>query len=208
RVSSSSTLASAPARSVSEKCSEGWQVQTVNHPLLRHAAFSRHFNAPVREINLISRVRIRIDTHEAAEFERQLVPAPVEIKPPRIGIDLNREPVLGAGAKNALYVDLVARSAEQLPPRHMSKNCRVGIGNGAKDALGLLLAVKLEPTMDARHHKIKLRQNFFWIMDGAVSKDVRLDAFENAKALAVSSIKLVDRCMLCSNLFERQSHGL
>jgi hypothetical protein len=72
RVSSFSALANATARSVFEKCGEGGQAQTVKHPLLRHAAFSRHFNAPVREINLISRVRIGIDTHEAAEFENDI----------------------------------------------------------------------------------------------------------------------------------------
>jgi hypothetical protein len=181
RLVTSASSFSAPASAPFEKCGEGGQVQTVKHPLLRHAAFSRHFNAPVREINLISRVGIGIDAHEAAELERLLVPAPIEIKPPGIGIDLNRDAVLGAGAKNALCIELVARSTQQLPPRHMSKNCRVGIGNCTKDALGLLHAVELEPAMDARHNKIKLCQNLIWIIERAVSKNIRLDAFENAK---------------------------
>jgi hypothetical protein len=56
-----------------------------------------------------------------------------------------------------------------------------GSGNCTKDALGLLHAVELEPAMDARHNKIKLCQNLIWIIERAVSKNIRLDAFENAK---------------------------
>lgn len=51
-------LGPAPARSVFEKCGEVGHFQTVKHPLLRHAAFPRHFYAPVREINLMGLVGV------------------------------------------------------------------------------------------------------------------------------------------------------
>jgi hypothetical protein len=47
-------------------------------------------------------VCIGVDAHEAAKFQRTLMPVPVKIKPPRIGINLDRDAVLRAGFKNAL----------------------------------------------------------------------------------------------------------
>ena len=40
------------------------------------------------------------------------MPVPIEIKPPGIGIDLHRDPVLGAGFEDLLDIDFVAGASE------------------------------------------------------------------------------------------------
>jgi hypothetical protein len=52
-------------------------------------------------------MRVRIDTHQTPKPKRRLVPAPVEVKPPRVRIYLNRDSVLRAGREDFFDVDLV-----------------------------------------------------------------------------------------------------
>jgi hypothetical protein len=64
-----------------------WKRETVKHAVRGHTALPRHLNAPVRQVDLVRRMRIRVDAHDAPEFKRTFVPTPVEIEPPWIGID-------------------------------------------------------------------------------------------------------------------------
>ena len=77
----------------------------------RHAAFSGHLDAPVHMIELPDGVSVGIDAEDAAVIQRLLVPAPVKVKPPRVGIDFNGDAVFGAGFQNSVDVDLISRAA-------------------------------------------------------------------------------------------------
>jgi hypothetical protein len=55
----------------------------------RHAALSGHLHAPVHVVELGYGMGVRVDAHHAAEIERGLVPAPIEIKPPWVSVDLD-----------------------------------------------------------------------------------------------------------------------
>src|SRR4051794_3484644 len=101
---------------------------------------------------------IRIDAHRASEVERLPMPSPVEIKTPGIGIDLNCNAILCARSKDFFDVNIVARAPEQLPTGHVTQNGGARVRNGTKDAVSLLLAAKLEPTVDAGHDEIEARQ--------------------------------------------------
>jgi hypothetical protein len=59
-------------------------------------------------IDLNGRMCVGIDAHHAATFKPALVPAPIQIEPPWIGIDFNGDAARRAGSKNFLNVDLVA----------------------------------------------------------------------------------------------------
>src|SRR6185369_14044847 len=105
--------------------------------LFRYAALARHLDAPMRQIDLARRMRIRVDAHHAAKPKRRLMPAPIEVKPPWVCVDFNGNAVLGAGCEDLLDVDVIAWATQQLPPCHMPQDSRVGICDRADDALGL-----------------------------------------------------------------------
>src|ERR1700730_1669993 len=54
---------------------------------------------------------VGIDAHHAATFKLALVPAPIQIQSPWIGIDFNGDAARRAGSKNFLNVDLVTGPA-------------------------------------------------------------------------------------------------
>src|SRR5689334_4035418 len=80
-----------------EKTAERIQVQAIQGAIARQAAFACEFHAPSHKVNLGCRVRVRVDAKHAAEFKPALVPAPVEIEPPRVRIDLDGNAVPRAG---------------------------------------------------------------------------------------------------------------
>src|SRR5438552_3623004 len=83
-----------PGASLGEQISDLAQAEAIEHALFRHPALAGHLDAPMGEIELGHGMRIRVDAHPAAELERFAVPAPVEVEPPGIGIDLDRDAVL------------------------------------------------------------------------------------------------------------------
>ena len=131
-------------------------------------------------------MRIRIDAHHAAtKVERRLVPAPIKVKPPRICVDFNGDAVFGAGREDFLDIDVVPRTAQKLASGHMPKDGGIGIGDRADDALGLRRAVHFKLPVNACDDEIEAREHVFRIIERAVSKDVRLDAFKDTERAAV-----------------------
>src|SRR5262245_38270239 len=100
---------------------------------------------------------IGVDAEETAERQRPLVPAPVEVGPPRMRIALRRHAMRRTGFENRLDVDLIARALQQPPPRRMAQDGGPRMADGADDAPGLGRAIELEPAMHARHHEIEAR---------------------------------------------------
>ena len=96
--------------------------QAIEHPIGGHAAFARHLNAPMGQVEFPSRMGVGVDAHHAAEVERALMPAPIQIEPPRIGVDLDGDAVLGTDGENFFHIDLVAGPAQELTPRHVAKD--------------------------------------------------------------------------------------
>src|SRR5580692_11006931 len=83
------------------------------------------------------------------------MPAPVKIEPPWVGIDLDRDAVLGTRRKHLLDVNVVAGAAQQLPPGHMTEDRCIGIGHRADDAFSLCCAVHLETAVHACNDKAR-----------------------------------------------------
>ena len=63
-------------------------------------------------VKLADGVGIWIDAKNAAIFKRLLMPAPIEIEPPGIGVDLHGDAMRGAGGQNLLDINFVAGSAQ------------------------------------------------------------------------------------------------
>src|SRR3954449_12972951 len=84
------------------------QRHRVQNPLCRYASLASHFDPPVHVIELGNRVGVGVDAEHASEVERALVPAPVQIQPPRVSVDLNSDSVLGAGTEHRLNVNVAA----------------------------------------------------------------------------------------------------
>ena len=82
-----------PGRDRRPRCSEPVRkcrkVHGIENPFRRYAALAGHLDSPVSKADFRSGMGIGIDAHHAAEFERPAVPAPIEVEPPRVGIDLD-----------------------------------------------------------------------------------------------------------------------
>src|SRR4051794_36535735 len=100
-------------------------------------------------------MRIRVDAEQASQCQRALAPAPVHVQPPRVSVDLDRHAMLGAGAQNALHVDLVARSPHQLPSRDMTQDGRMRVLDGLDDPVRLLLAAEPELAVNAGDDQVE-----------------------------------------------------
>jgi len=96
-----------------------------------------------------------VDAEDAAELQTPLVPSPVQVQSPRIGIDFHGHSMLGAGSQNRIDIDVVSWPAQELPSSHMPKDCRVWIGDCTQDPLRLRGAILAELTMYAGHDKIE-----------------------------------------------------
>src|SRR5204862_6539479 len=88
-------------------------------------------------------VGIGVDAHHAAKVERMLMPTPVQVQAPWIGVDLHCNAVLGAGPENLLDVNVVARATEQLPAGHVPQDRHSRVGDSPQDAIRLLIAAGL-----------------------------------------------------------------
>src|SRR5437868_3276586 len=64
---------------------------------LERRTLARQLHSPVGMIDLIGRMCVGIDAHHAATFKLALVPAPIQIEPPWIGIDFNGDAARRAG---------------------------------------------------------------------------------------------------------------
>src|SRR3954471_18222459 len=73
------------------------QAHGVDHPIGGHSSLASHLDSPVRKVDFVCGMRVRVNTHHAAQFESATVPAPIEVEPPRVGVDLHGNAPPGAG---------------------------------------------------------------------------------------------------------------
>jgi hypothetical protein len=123
----------------------------------------------------------------------------IKIQPPRVSVDLDRDPVLGACCKNCFHVRLIIRSAQQLPAGHVTEDSSARFRQGTQDTICFLLAAQLETAVNACHDKIKLRQNVVWVIQGPFGKYVGLDPLENTEGAAVTLVQAIGLGMLLNN---------
>ena len=180
----------------------------IQDPVGRDTALAGHLDTPVHVVELGDRVRVRIDAQHATEFERGLVPAPVQVEPPWVGVDLYGDVMLGAGPQHLLEVDFVARPPLELAPGHVPDDGGMRIADGPKEALRLRFAVQLEAAVDAGDQEIEALEHLVRIVERAVSQDVRLDAFEDPEILAEALVQSVGFPVLLRDLLDRQSAGV
>src|SRR3954471_4721350 len=114
----------------------------------RDTALARHRDAPVHVVELGDRVRVRIDAEHAAELKGGLVPAPIQIEPPWMSVDLDNDLMLGTGTQHFLDVDFVAWPPLELAAGHVSDDVSMRMRDGPKQALRLRFAVQVKAAMD------------------------------------------------------------
>lgn len=124
----------------------------------RFPALASHLDAPMYMVEFADRMGIRIDAHHAPEVERRM-PAPTEIRPPRVGVDFDGDGLLGTGAEDFLNFDFISGPALELSPRYVADDRRVRVGARTKQASGLCLSVQLEAAVDAGDDEIERRQH-------------------------------------------------
>src|SRR4029079_12164084 len=174
----------------------------MENPLGVHAALSRHCQSPSCEIDFTCRMCVWVDAENAAEFQTALVPSPIQIQSPGIGIDFHGHPMLGAGSQNCIDIDVVSWPAQELPSSQMSKECREWIGNCTQDPLRLRGAIFAELTMHAGHDKIETCEHFIRVIKRPVRQNVRLNSLKNLKLVSVFGIQLIDELILDDNLLD------
>jgi hypothetical protein len=153
-------------------------------------------------------VRVGIDAHHAAELKGALVPPPIKVEPPGVGVDFDGHPVLCTGGKNTLDINLISGATEKLPSRHVSQNGRIRILDCARNARRLRFTIKREPAVHARDYKIELIQHLLWIVQRTIGENVGFNSFENVKARSVLLIETVNRSVLLTDLLKRQPAGV
>lgn len=79
------------------------------------------------QVDFVCGVRVRVNAHDAAQFQCATVPAPVKIEAPWIGVDLDPDAILRARLQYALDVHLVPWPTQQLPTRHVAQDGGVWI---------------------------------------------------------------------------------
>src|SRR3954469_19787471 len=101
---------------------------------------ARHRDAPLHVVELGDRVRVRIDAEHAAELKGGLVPAPIQIEPPWMSVDLDNDVVFGAGTQHFLDIDFVAWPSLELAAGHVSDDGSMRMRDGPKQPQGLRFA--------------------------------------------------------------------
>jgi hypothetical protein len=144
------------AHAVIEPAGESGCVESVEDTVRADPAFAGHRHAPAgRRVYFRDRVSVRIDAEEAAQFKAALVPAPIQIKPPGIAVDLHRHAVFGAGGENPLDIETVARTTQELSSGQVADDADKRIRDGAQQALGLGLAVHPKLAVHAADDEIE-----------------------------------------------------
>ena len=113
----------------------------------------------MREVDFARGMSVWIDAHQASKPQCSLVPAPIEIEPPGIGVNFNRNAILSAGREHTLNIEFVSRPPQELSAGHVAEYGGVRIGDRPNDALGLCIAVKFKASMDAGDDKVECIQN-------------------------------------------------
>ena len=75
-------------------------------------------------------MRVGIDAEHAPKAQGRLMPPPVEVETPRVGVNFHGDAVFRTGPKNFLDVDLIAWPAQELATRYVSQDRGVWIGDG------------------------------------------------------------------------------
>ena len=180
------------------------QRQGVEHAFFRYTTLARNCDAPRHEIQLTNGMRVGIDAEHAAEFQCLAVPAPIELEPVRVAVDLDGHAVLRASLEDGLDIDVITGAAQELPSRGVAEDCRVRVRYRSDDALCLLTPVETKPAVDAGDDKVKAVQDLRRIVERSVGEDVGFDAFENAKAPAVAAVEFIRDRVLIFDLGKRK----
>jgi hypothetical protein len=83
------------------------------------------------------------------------VPAPIQVKPPGMRVDLHSHAMLDAGSQHLFDIDVISRPPQQLPPLDVAEDRGVRVGDGAEQAIRSSLAAQLEAAMNAPHDEIE-----------------------------------------------------
>ena len=68
-----------------------------------------------------------------------------------------------------------------------------------------VLRIKLEAAVHAGHDEVEALQHVVWIIQRAVSQNIRLDAFENPKVIPIRLVQPVDGPVLLHDFLDRQA---
>ena len=115
---------------------------------------------------------VGIDTEHAAKFQAALIPAPVEIKPPRVRIDFNGDAVLRACLENFFDIDLIAWRPQQLASGHVAEHGDKRVPHRAQDALCLRRALQAELSVDTCDEEIEAAQDVIGAIERAIRQNV------------------------------------
>src|SRR6188508_1213620 len=89
-------------------------------------------------------MRVGVDAEDAAKLQRLLMPAPVEVKPPRMRVGFDGNAILRASFQNFFDVDFVAGTPLELTTRHMPYDCRMRVFDCLEYPFRLLFFRQLE----------------------------------------------------------------
>ncbi len=65
------------------------EAQGIERSVFRDRSLARHEHAPPDIVDLVRRMGVGIDAEQTPQLQPAFAPAPVQIEPPRVGVDLD-----------------------------------------------------------------------------------------------------------------------
>src|SRR6185437_13984754 len=130
----------------------------------------------------------------------------VDVLPPRIAVDLDRDAGFFRGGEDARPVGRHAGPRSIESPARVAEDVDAGRTDGAEHARGLVGGGP-ECRMRRGDDELEARELAWGHVDRAVGADVGLDALDESKAAAVATIQAIDLAVLLRELRHRQAAG-
>jgi hypothetical protein len=168
--------------------------------------FARHSQAPTHEVDINPDAHSIAEAEHATKLQAALVPSPVEIESPRVGVDLNGDAVIRARLENFLDIDLIAGPAQAVAGPSCGPRI---VTNGLATARSRRSVCSLRSILNCPFcDEIELAQDLVRIVERPVEEDIGLDALEDAKAPVEPCVEAIDLGMLLADLLDAEAPGV
>ena len=116
-------------------------------------------DAEIEEAEMLGLMGIGIDAAEDAEIPSLVPPAPIEVEPPRVAVELDPGAGLSGDLEYLRHIHRIGLALEEEPTGGMAETGDAGIFHGADEAIGVVLFIRTEAGVDGGDDVIQLREH-------------------------------------------------
>ena len=178
----------------------------VHDPLQRYITLGRPVAAVGLPFQLTGGVGVGVDREPAAVLDRQVEQRAGRIESLGPAVDLDRRAELGARREHVVGVERRLGPFADQPPRAMTEDVDVGVGDGDHHALGHPRALLTQLGVDAGDDDVETFQQVVVEVEAAVFEDVDLHPGEDAEG-GEALVELADLAELAFQAFPVEAVG-